>query len=86
MKDGQCPKCGEREVRVYIRANDYRSSMNIGGLRFAKLDTYVCGICGYTESYIHSQEDLNRIAEQWPRVEGDPADQATRRLPPLAPD
>lgn len=70
MKNGQCPKCGSGEV--YSNTNrkfPALNTMTIGssnfGNRYAYLDTYICGSCGYVENYVAKQEDLKYIKEEW---------------------
>jgi hypothetical protein len=60
--------------------------LSISGLRSALLDNYVCAACGYVESYVARRDHLNSIAEKWPKVRDDAADQETRRLPSLPSD
>ena len=73
MKNGQCPKCGSREI--YSNTNrkfPALHTMTIGsgnfGNRYAYLDTYICGSCGYVENYVAKQQDLNYIKEEWTLV------------------
>ena len=76
MKSGQCPKCGSFEVYsgAYVtnkRGNYGSNTIPVSGGIFpqlAPLDNYVCVNCGYVESYISDEEQLQRIAEKWPRV------------------
>jgi predicted nucleic-acid-binding Zn-ribbon protein len=70
MKNGQCPKCGSRQV--YSNTNRKFPALNtltIGsanfGNRYAYLDTYICANCGYVENYVAKREDLNYIREEW---------------------
>jgi predicted nucleic-acid-binding Zn-ribbon protein len=78
MKDGKCPKCGS--TNVYSGAaipnkagtND-ANTISLGGASLSHmipLDNYVCVDCGYVESYISDRAELKRIAEQWPRADG----------------
>jgi hypothetical protein len=41
----------------------------------APLDNYVCAACGYLESYISREEDIDGIRRKWPMVHAadDPA-------------
>lgn len=70
MKNGQCPKCGSREV--FCNANrkfPAQHTITVGsgsfGNRYAPLDTYICVTCGYVESYIAHPEDLSYIKKEW---------------------
>ncbi|NET55047.1 MAG: hypothetical protein F6K47_02245 [Symploca sp. SIO2E6] len=74
MKNGQCPKCGERNVRSNTnRKFPALNTITLGSgtcdKRYAPLDTYICGSCGYVESYVAKPEDLNYIQEQWALVQ-----------------
>jgi hypothetical protein len=35
----------------------------------APLDNYVCVACGYVESYVGDATKLQKIVENWPRVQ-----------------
>ena len=74
MKNGQCPKCGERNVRCNTnRKFPALNTITLGSgtcdKRYAPLDTYICGSCGYVESYVAKSEDLNYIQEKWALVQ-----------------
>ena len=60
MKSGICPKC--KSLAVFRRnfPGGYRSSLAITFESNIRLEDYVCGTCGYVESYL---EDLNKIEE-----------------------
>ncbi len=71
MKNGVCPKCQSKEV--YNGASvSFKSGFNnsntipITGFRGAPLDNYICGQCGYVESYIAREKDLAVIKKRWP--------------------
>lgn len=70
MKNGQCPKCGSHEVfcntnRKFPSLNTITVGSGTSGDRYVPLDTYICGSCGYVESYISRPSDLDRIKEEW---------------------
>jgi ribosomal protein S27AE len=74
MKNGQCPKCGERNVRSNTnRKFPALNTITLGSgtcdKRYAPMDTYICGSCGYVESYVAKSEDLNYIQEKWALVQ-----------------
>ncbi|MCA1991275.1 MAG: hypothetical protein LDL41_04395 [Coleofasciculus sp. S288] len=74
MKNGQCPKCGSRDVfsnthRKFPAFHTIMLSSGNTSNRYASLDTYVCGSCGYVESYVAKREDLDYIKEEWASVE-----------------
>ena len=58
MKSGICPKC--KSATVYKRSfpGGYRSSLVLAIDTFARLEDYVCGTCGFAESYL---ADLNKV-------------------------
>lgn len=67
---GTCPKCSAGDVHVV--AMDWRrigAEIPTGLFTRAKIDHYVCGHCGYVETYISDPEDVAKIAEKWPRVQ-----------------
>ncbi|KUG19989.1 hypothetical protein ASZ90_010276 [hydrocarbon metagenome] len=75
MKNGRCPKCNAREVYsgAHISFNKGAYGCNtipLGGLfgTHIPLDNYVCGNCGYVESYINDPDDREKIRRQWERV------------------
>ncbi|NER22312.1 MAG: hypothetical protein F6J86_23050 [Symploca sp. SIO1B1] len=73
MKNGQCPKCGERNVRSNTnRQFPALNTITLGSgscdKRYAPLDTYICGSCGYVESYVSKSEDLKYIQDKWALV------------------
>jgi len=71
MKKGACPKCQSKEVYSGARIS-VKSGMNqcntipITGWSIAPLDNYVCGQCGYVESYIAKEKHLLAIKKKWP--------------------
>ena len=67
MKDGICPKCGEREV--YLR-RDGTYGLNVPVSMFSKtlLEAYVCARCGYLEFYVQNEEKLKQIPENFKKV------------------
>lgn len=70
MKDGRCPKCGARDVRV-VDGNRFEPGIPLGGFSAgAFLNAYVCVSCGYVEMYVEDAEDLPKIASRWPKAGG----------------
>lgn len=74
MKSGICPKCGAAEVyagtNVFNKSGSYYvNAIPVTFWHYAALDNYVCGECGYVESYIADAQQLHRIRENWPRVD-----------------
>jgi predicted nucleic-acid-binding Zn-ribbon protein len=71
MKRGSCPKCNSSEVRkLDVLLRGYRDYLQIGGLRSAALDNYLCTSCGYTESYVRDEDLLADVAKRYERVKG----------------
>ena len=74
MKTGTCPKCSSKKVLsgadIPLKKGPFGSnSIPIGLTSIAALDNYVCGECGYVESYVSSQSKLAEISRKWARVE-----------------
>ncbi len=73
MRTGQCPKCGAHEVHAGTEVTEHfghaLNAIPVTLWTEALLDYYVCGACGYIESYVRSPDKLRRIARKWPRVE-----------------
>jgi len=77
MKNGLCPKCGARDIRVQRgsrRPDDFRNYLSLGWWSSgARVYNYACIACGYLESYIDAA-DLMKVAGKWDRVApGEPA-------------
>ena len=73
MKTGTCPKCDSREIfsgaRVALKKGPFGSnSIPIGLTSIAALDNFVCGECGYVESYVSDPQKLIEIARKWEKV------------------
>ncbi len=71
MKKGVCPKCQSKEVysgaSVKSKSGLHHSNtIPVTTFREAVLDNYVCGQCGYVESYIAKEKDLAAIKKRWP--------------------
>jgi predicted nucleic-acid-binding Zn-ribbon protein len=73
MRKGQCPKCGSADVRSGAQvsskggAGGERDTDNV--LECRSMDNYVCVACGYVESYVGDATKLQKIVENWPRVQ-----------------
>ncbi len=74
MKKGLCPKCGSREVYSgadisFKRGMNNSNTIPLGGMSMpAPLENYVCGACGYLESYLYREKDLEAVRKKWPLV------------------
>jgi ribosomal protein S27AE len=78
MRNGKCPMCGAQAI--YSGAHVTRASKGsnlssiptggsvLFGFTYAALDNYVCGNCGYVESYISDPSKLEDIVSRWPQV------------------
>ena len=74
MKNGQCPKCSSHEVfcntnRKFPSLNTITVGSGTSGDRYVPLDTYICGTCGYVESYVSRPSDLSYIKNEWTLLE-----------------
>ena len=74
MKNGQCPKCGSKEVysgeNIPLKSGPFSSNaIPVGLTSMAALDNYVCAACGLVESYIADPAKLKEVAKRWDRVE-----------------
>jgi hypothetical protein len=73
LKTGTCPKCDSHEIysgaRVALKKGPFGSnSIPIGLTSIAALDNFVCGECGYVESYVSDPQKLIEIARKWEKV------------------
>lgn len=73
MKNGTCPKCQSKEIYsgVSVKSKSGFNNSNtipVTSFRAANLDNYVCGQCGYVESYIAKDKDLAAVKKKWPLV------------------
>jgi len=68
MKNGKCPKCGNHEIHQGgERKASGLSVMNISMFSRAFIDNLVCINCGYTESYVMTENKLKEIQNKWPK-------------------
>ncbi|MBI1388444.1 MAG: hypothetical protein GC154_08350 [bacterium] len=64
---GQCPKCGGEDVKRISGGNPMQGYRNyvvtgLGGWVTSVLITrYLCLTCGYSEEWVDSQDDLEKI-------------------------
>jgi predicted nucleic-acid-binding Zn-ribbon protein len=73
MKNGICPRCGGKEIfsgsAVFNKSgNHFSNTIPVSLFRGATLDNFVCGQCGYVESYIAKEKDLAAVKKKWPLV------------------
>jgi predicted nucleic-acid-binding Zn-ribbon protein len=76
VKDGVCPKCGSHDVRstANLEFNPERMNRILIDYGFfltgqtVELVFYICADCGYVESYIADEKELQKVVEKLPRV------------------
>lgn len=68
MKDGTCPRCGKREVRVSDGRSNGAHPLLATVFTSTRPLTYVCVGCGYTEQWVTDRKFLAKVAEKWARV------------------
>jgi len=73
MKNGICPRCQGKEIFngtgvFYKSGMQHSNTIPVSLFRAAALDNFVCGQCGYVESYIAKEKDLAAIKKKWPLV------------------
>ena len=76
MRNGVCPKCGSHDVYTNQEVGPLDSEYGVqaiplrGAVRteFARLITYVCAICGYSESYVRGSQSISQIVKHWKKV------------------
>ena len=76
MKNGNCPKCGSSEIfagtEVFPKSGPFScNAIPVSLTAMAPLDNYVCGDCGYLESYISRPDDIDLIRRKWPAFQTD---------------
>ena len=74
LKNGLCPRCNTQDVHtseaMRHKSGQYSSNtIPLSFLRSIPLSNYVCGNCGYVESYVADPEMLSRIKDIWVKVE-----------------
>ncbi|HEY8561814.1 MAG TPA: hypothetical protein VIL74_15670 [Pyrinomonadaceae bacterium] len=67
MKDGICPKCAAKEVRLF-KNTPAELSINTGFFSAASVVYYICTECGYVELYVANKSELPEIAKKLPKV------------------
>jgi len=76
MKNGQCPRCGSKEIysgaNIPLKSGPFAgNAIPISLLSMAALDNYVCVACGLVESYIAEASKLEEVTKSWDKVESD---------------
>lgn len=73
MRSGTCPKCqGEDIIRVHAQGGVHGNGVMVG-LRAVPITRYVCFACGFTEEWIESRADLERLKAKYGYERDDPA-------------
>ena len=70
MKSGICPKCHAENVRrtTIPLLERGKTIIELGGFRYCRLANYICGHCGYHESYVEIPGDLQAVIDCSERV------------------
>lgn len=64
MRSGICPKCNGDDVRLTESfPPTVANSVQLGFFRYAVLDHYICGNCGYHESYVTQEDSLQAVRD-----------------------
>jgi ribosomal protein S27AE len=65
MKNGTCPKCGCACVyHVEKRYPEPRGVIGVTLWSRVPVDDYVCGSCGFVESYLNDLGDLEQVKKR----------------------
>lgn len=65
MKSGICPKCSAQNVRkVNNWFPGHSDVLRISFVWGVRLTNYVCGECGYHESYVEIPQELQTVVER----------------------
>jgi predicted nucleic-acid-binding Zn-ribbon protein len=67
MTNGECPKCGSKDVYA-TGSLGHQAGLMISFWHVTYLTYLVCTKCGYVESYIFDKNDLKEIAKKGERV------------------
>jgi len=73
MKNGTCPLCGGKEIYSGVQVKGksgmhYSNTIPVSTFCAATLDNYVCGHCGYVQSFVAKEKHLATIKRKWPLV------------------
>ncbi len=65
MKSGKCPKCGSADVlQVPKRYPEPRGVVAVTLWSSVPVDDFICGACGFVETYLHNMKDLDQIKKR----------------------
>ena len=88
VKNGSCPKCAASDVYREADAPAFGRPafrhIPISAAVSVQVEHYVCGGCGYVETYVTNRADLRRIADAWFRVSRSPKPLARTNDLPIA--
>ncbi len=71
MKTGKCPKCGSSEIYCQNKMRTGRSALMLSVWSVIPLDEYVCGDCGYVESFVSDAKSLSKLTEKLEKARKD---------------
>ncbi|MBA3530717.1 MAG: hypothetical protein H0T73_02190 [Ardenticatenales bacterium] len=67
MKNNKsCPKCQSKDI-IRVTSNQ-NTVLSIGWFRAVAITRYVCAPCGYTEEWIESASDIEKLRRQYKQV------------------
>jgi len=65
MKNGKCMKCGATDVHhVEKRYPEPRGIIGITLWSSVPVDDYICGACGFRETYLSDLADMDKIKKK----------------------
>ena len=65
MKNGKCPKCGSAKIlQIAKRYPEPRGVIGVTLWSRVPVDDFICGACGFVETYLHDLEDLSKIKKK----------------------
>ena len=72
MKNGKCPKCGSTDVlHVEKRYPEPRGVVGVTLWSRVPVDDYVCGACGFRETYVSNLAELDKIRKKAATSQGE---------------
>ena len=67
MKNGSCPKCKSTDIFMNDMSGGKRGARNFigfGHFSQVKVQSYVCGTCGFVEEYAVDSKELAKVKEK----------------------
>lgn len=72
MKTGKCPKCGSHDVlHVEKRYPEPRGVVGVTLWSRVPVDDYICGACGFAETYVSDLADMDKIRQKATLTQGE---------------